>query len=166
MMKTIHDPTKHHKDFSRFFICHHCRLLYPDVVLISCEYSSAKSGVPIQPSPYYDPYFQQIIKSKFDDSNRRAATSVSSALHEEEQLLLQLHLERFPFDYFLESGYICERKFCFHCAKNNYEISIDKNGHCPFCQGTCYCTRCSRAETIVKLKSLYLLLGGDVNELQ
>lgn len=62
--------------------------------------------------------------------------------------------------------YVCNRKFCKYCLRQNYEDSLDKNGLCPFCQGSCFCTRCTRNEMIVRLKSMYLLLGGQVSKLQ
>lgn len=49
----------------------------------------------------------------------------------------------------------------------NYEESREKaGGLCPYCRGICYCTRCSRNDTIVRLKSMFVLLGGDINLLQ
>lgn len=59
--------------------------------------------------------------------------------------------------------YVCNRKFCRYCIKQNYEDGLDKNGLCPFCQGVCFCTRCGRNDTITRLKSIYLLLGGDMS---
>lgn len=39
-------------------------------------------------------------------------------------------------------------------------------GLCPYCRGVCYCTRCARNDMMVRLKSMYILLGGDINHLQ
>jgi hypothetical protein len=50
------------KEFDKFDICHHCKLIYPDTYLIQCQYNSSKNGTPITPSSYYDPYVSQIIK--------------------------------------------------------------------------------------------------------
>lgn len=44
-------------------ICHHCKLLQPESALVSCEYRSSKHGTPVPPSPYYDSYIHQILKS-------------------------------------------------------------------------------------------------------
>lgn len=61
---------------------------------------------------------------------------------------------------------MCERKYCRYCLKN-YEEGRDKSGGlCPYCRGICYCTRCTRNETMVRLKSMYILLGADINHLQ
>lgn len=60
--------------------------------------------------------------------------------------------------------YACNRKFCKFCLRQNYEDGLDKNGLCPFCQGICFCTRCSRNDMIVRLKGIYLLLGGQMNK--
>ena len=59
--------------------------------------------------------------------------------------------------------YHCNRKFCKYCLKQSYEGGFDKNGLCPFCQGVCFCTRCSRQEMITKIKSIFLLLGGQTD---
>lgn len=60
--------------------------------------------------------------------------------------------------------YCCNRKFCRFCLRQNYDDGLDKNGLCPFCRGVCFCTRCSRNDMIVRLKSIYLLLGGQVSK--
>lgn len=62
------------------------------------------------------------------------------------------------------SEYICQRKYCKFCLKQSYD-SVEKNGMCPFCQGVCFCSRCLRNDTIIKLKTLYALMGGDVTVL-
>ncbi len=61
---------------------------------------------------------------------------------------------------------MCERRYCRYCLKNYEESKVKAGGLCPYCRGICYCTRCSRNDTIVRLKSLYVLLGGDINRLQ
>lgn len=61
---------------------------------------------------------------------------------------------------------MCGRKYCRYCLKN-YDDGKDKsNGLCPYCRGICYCTRCSRNDMMVRLKSMYILMGGDINRLQ
>ena len=60
--------------------------------------------------------------------------------------------------------YLCNRKFCKYCLRQNYEDGLDKNGLCPFCQGVCFCTRCARNDMITRLKSIYLLLGGQMTK--
>lgn len=44
-------------------ICHHCKLLHPESALVRCEYRSSRCGSPVPPSPYYDSYINQILKS-------------------------------------------------------------------------------------------------------
>jgi hypothetical protein len=57
----------------------------------------------------------------------------------------------------------CDRYYCKMCIKTYSQL---KNSHlCPFCQGICQCSRCLRNETIFKLRSLYIHLGGRSNEL-
>lgn len=66
----------------------------------------------------------------------------------------------------LDEEYVCDRKFCRYCLRQNYDDGLDKNGLCPFCQGVCFCTRCARNDMIVRLKSMLLLLGGDLQKLE
>ena len=51
------------KEFGRMEICHHCKLLQPESALVRCEYRSSRFGTPVPPSPYYDSYIHQILKS-------------------------------------------------------------------------------------------------------
>ena len=46
-------------------ICHHCKLLHHQDNLVACEYHTHKYGNPIPPSPYYDSYVYQILKSNY-----------------------------------------------------------------------------------------------------
>lgn len=62
--------------------------------------------------------------------------------------------------------YICGRKYCRYCLKN-YEDGKEKaGGLCPYCRGICYCTRCSRNDLMLRLKSMLIVLGGDIYDLQ
>jgi hypothetical protein len=73
--------SNYYKEFNRMEICHHCKLLHHEDNLITCEYHSSKYGHPIPPSPYYDSYVYQILKSKQIDmkmSNRGFRQSGSS----------------------------------------------------------------------------------------
>ncbi len=47
-----------------FEICHHCKLLYPENLLLKCEYNSEKFGAPLLPVTYYDHYLAQVSKRK------------------------------------------------------------------------------------------------------
>ena len=62
MKKSGHEPAEVTKNFEKFDICHHCKLLYPENVLVKCKYTSERMGVPIQPAQYCDPYLIQISK--------------------------------------------------------------------------------------------------------
>lgn len=53
----------YYKEFAKMEICHHCKLLQPESGLVRCEYRSTRIGVPLPPSPYYDSYVHQILKS-------------------------------------------------------------------------------------------------------
>lgn len=63
----------------------------------------------------------------------------------------------------INDEYVCNRQFCKYCLRQNYDDGLDKNGLCPFCQGVCFCTRCARNDMIVRLKSIYLMLGGEMS---
>jgi hypothetical protein len=69
--------------------------------------------------------------------------------------------------YNIDDEYVCGRKYCFSCIKDNYaQDNIKDNGLCPFCLGICSCTRCLRNEKIAKFKAMYSILGGDLVQLQ
>ena len=62
--KAVHEPMQTVREFEKFDICHHCKLLYPETFLTKCKYASEKVGIPVQPAPYVDPYITQISKRK------------------------------------------------------------------------------------------------------
>lgn len=66
----------------------------------------------------------------------------------------------------IDDEYVCGRKYCRYCLKNYDDGKEKSNGLCPYCRGICYCTRCSRNDMMVRLKSMYILMGGDINRLQ
>lgn len=106
-------------------------------------------GVPIQPAPYCDSYLIQISKIETTKSQRYSMR------------------KRNRYQNYTKVGdeYQCNRKFCRFCLRQNYDDGLDKNGLCPFCRGVCFCTRCSRNDMIVRLRGLYLLLGGQATDL-
>lgn len=64
----------------------------------------------------------------------------------------------------------CKRYFCYFCLKGSYDIIVDqvkykKDFCCPFCVGTCFCTRCIRYEQILKLSTFYISLEGEIPDL-
>lgn len=61
---------------------------------------------------------------------------------------------------------MCGRKYCRYCLKNYDDGKEKSSGLCPYCRGICYCTRCARNDMMVRLKSMYILMGGDINRLQ
>lgn len=66
----------------------------------------------------------------------------------------------------IDEEYVCGRKYCISCLKDCYPNEImNESIFCPFCQGTCQCSRCLRNEKIVKFKNAYSILGGDLFKL-
>lgn len=61
---------------------------------------------------------------------------------------------------------MCGRKYCRYCLKNYDDGKEKSSGLCPYCRGICYCTRCARNDMMVRLKSMYILMGGDISRLQ
>jgi hypothetical protein len=68
----------------------------------------------------------------------------------------------------INEEYVCGRKFCRACLKDNYGADWMRrnNGMCPFCEGVCSCTRCTRNEKMSKLKAFFISLGGNIAQLQ
>lgn len=112
--KTDFPLSKASKEFEKFDICHHCKLIYPETYLLQCQYNSSKNGAPITPSSYYDPYVSQIIKLEQPKiSNRFIGRRRSCYLG---------YTKKSTFwDYIcIDEEYICERKFCKYCMRQNY----------------------------------------------
>ncbi|CAD8047543.1 unnamed protein product [Paramecium sonneborni] len=139
----------------RYEACHHCKMLFRDEYLISCNYRSGTMGLPIVNSSITDSYlFSQMdnegITSRRQVPNRKkTAYSIYSKKNGE---------------------LICQRKFCRMCLKQNYDIKIEEIAQktdwvCPFCQAICFCSRCQRNDIMIKLKDLYTICGGDLEQL-
>ena len=68
----------------------------------------------------------------------------------------------------LEKKQMCNRYYCYFCLKGSYDTLAenikDNNAWlCPYCTGTCYCTRCMRNEKILQLIAYYFSINGDIN---
>lgn len=61
------------------------------------------------------------------------------------------------------SNSICHKAYCFQCLKGWYNMSIPsiKYFECPFCINQCFCSRCSRRNSIQSLSTLYQRYGGN-----
>ena len=65
---------------------------------------------------------------------------------------------------------MCNRYYCYFCLKGSYDtlaenIKDNNSWLCPYCTGTCYCTRCMRNEKILQLIAYYFSINGDINYL-
>ena len=62
----------------------------------------------------------------------------------------------------------CKRFFCYFCLRGSYDTEIDNvkdksDWSCPYCQGQCFCSRCTRNDKLLKLIAYYISIGGDIN---
>ena len=58
----------------------------------------------------------------------------------------------------------CEKSFCSLCLKNFYDTEIESirsnpNWICPYCTGTCFCTRCRRQDQLTTAKGYLISLN-------
>ena len=58
----------------------------------------------------------------------------------------------------------CEKSFCTYCLKNFYDTNVsDIRGNtlwiCPYCTGTCFCTRCRRQDQLTTAKAYLISLN-------
>ena len=65
---------------------------------------------------------------------------------------------------------MCHRYYCYFCLKGSYDTLAenikDNNAWlCPYCAGTCYCTRCMRNEKMLQLIAYFFSIDGDINYL-
>ncbi|CAD8044311.1 unnamed protein product [Paramecium primaurelia] len=135
--------------------CHHCKMLFRQEYLISCNYKSSTMGLPIINSSITDSY----LFSQMDDegiTNRRQVPNRKKTAYS---------------IYSKKNGeLICQRQFCRMCLKQNYDIKIEEVAQktdwvCPFCQAICFCSRCQRNDIMIKLKDLFTICGGDLEQL-
>ncbi|CAD8110120.1 unnamed protein product [Paramecium sonneborni] len=80
----------------------------------------------------------------------------------------QYFLDLYSTNYIIENQHIlCKRYFCLKCLK--YEFDSYETTQflwiCPLCKGLCSCVRCSKNDTIYKLKRQYLELNGDLDDI-
>lgn len=62
----------------------------------------------------------------------------------------------------------CNRMYCSFCLKFHYDLTLNdcKNKWlCPFCEGNCHCTRCSRQDQLLKMRALLFAEGGNLDHL-
>ena len=62
-----------------------------------------------------------------------------------------------------QKKFLCNRYWCDQCFVKGKKTSIDK---CQFCYYLCYCARCSKYQTMVRLLAYYLEIKGDLQALQ
>lgn len=67
-----------------------------------------------------------------------------------------------------EGHHQCKRFFCHFCLRGSYDTEIDNvkdkiDWACPYCQGQCFCSRCTRNDKLLKLIAFYASFGGDIN---
>ncbi|CAK78950.1 unnamed protein product (macronuclear) [Paramecium tetraurelia] len=142
-------------NLSRYEACHHCKMLFREEYLISCNYRSGTMGLPIINSSITDSY----IFSQIDDEGIASRRQVPNR----KKTAYSIYSKK-------NGELICQRKFCRMCLKQNYDIKIEEVAQktdwvCPFCQAICFCSRCQRNDIMIKLKDLFTICGGDLEQL-
>lgn len=128
-------------------VCHHCKFLFPPHLLSSCRFVSDRQAMPRSCEGELD-LGQELGLQKARASQRFVAKHRNSLTGYAR----------------VNEEYVCGRKYCSGCLKDNYGKDWMKanNGLCPFCLALCSCTRCLRNEKISKLKAFFLAQGGDL----
>ena len=139
---------------------HQCKQRKPKIILAKCSYNSAAYGHAI-PSfincknikafnvePYNTQSINYVIKTQLPDSRRRKD---------------DISPKNENFEY-----HECNRTYCSFWLKFHYDLALSdckKNWICPFCQGICHWSRCSRQDQLVKMKALLYSEGGNLDHL-
>ncbi|CAK83228.1 unnamed protein product (macronuclear) [Paramecium tetraurelia] len=159
----IASQNENDSNLSRYEACHHCKMLFREEYLISCNYRSSTMGLPIITSQMTDSYLFSQLDEEGITSRRQVPNRKKTAysIYSKKSKLLPN-----PKD----GELICQRKFCRMCLKQNYEIKIEEvvqktDWVCPFCQAICFCSRCQRNDIMIKLKDLFTICGGDLDQL-
>lgn len=144
-----------------FGFCHQCKQRKSLIILAKCNYNSAAMGhaVPsymivkgvkaFNVEAYNTQAINYAIKSQMPDSRRKKETDAS------------INNENFEY-------HECNRMYCSFCLKFHYDQALadcKKGWICPFCQGICHCTRCSRQDQLVKMRALLFAEGGTLDHL-
>lgn len=139
--------------FEMMEACHECRLLYDRRTLIKCNNVKEEKQETNFPA-FFDPYMYFLIKRNNTFNLEDAKVGELAAQMWKDSILTNHYRTG------IRSRHVCGRYYCKMCIKG------DSNLKCRFCQGSCTCSRCIRSNTIAKLKTIYALLGGNIDSLQ
>jgi hypothetical protein len=133
--------------------CHHCKQRKPGEIMIQCKAHTFGDKQCHRPIKLFHVNGTSIIRK-----NRNLIIKNYTGDTQEYVDLTQRD----------EKKSTCKRFFCHFCLRGSYDTLIDnikdkKDWICPYCQGICFCSRCTRHDKMLKLIGLYLSLGGDVN---
>ena len=133
--------------------CHHCKQRKPGEIMIQCKAHTFGDKQCHRPIKIFHVNETSII--------RKSRNLVIKNYTGDAQEYIDLTQRD-------EKKSACKRFFCHFCLRGSYDTLIDnikdkKDWICPYCQGICFCSRCTRHDKMLKLIGLYLSLGGDVN---
>lgn len=133
-------------------MCHHCKQFKKKVIFAKCNYLSSRHKLIYPASTHvngvkiYNTEGHRIkmmdcltLKKLVKDKKRRRTY--------EEQLAIA-----------------CGKHYCSLCLKNFYDTSVEEihcnpEWICPYCTGTCFCTRCLRQEQMTKATAYLISLN-------
>ncbi len=66
---------------------------------------------------------------------------------------------------------LCLKKYCNSCLTKIYDLNVEEikgkdDWLCPYCQGVCFCVRCVRHDKLNKYTNMYLVFGGNIDDLK
>lgn len=141
--------------------CHQCKQRKSKIILAKCNYNSAALGHSV-PSyiivkgikaynveVYNTQAINFVIKSQLSEPRKRKEAEYNQ------------NNENYEY-------HECNRMYCSFCLKFHYDQTLSeckKGWLCPFCQGICHCTRCSRQDQLVKMRALLYAEGGNLDHL-
>ncbi|CAD8098434.1 unnamed protein product [Paramecium primaurelia] len=127
-------------------MCHFCKLMVDIKNLKQCSYNHYQMGL--------HEYNEDLLICQRYQINAKSQQ--------------QYFLDLYSTNYIIENQQIqCKRYFCLKCLKHEFDSyeTTQFMWICPLCKGLCSCIRCSRNDTIYKLKRQYLELNGNLEDI-
>lgn len=143
---------KYGHDYSSLDFCHHCKQLKRDIAFAKCNFRSSKHRM-------FYPASTVVNGVKIYNAEMHLKNTLDQVILKK---LVKDKKRRRTFEDQLDGA--CEKSFCSLCLKNFYDTEIENirsnpNWICPYCTGTCFCTRCRRQDQLTTAKGYLISLN-------
>ena len=142
--------------------CHHCKQRKPGEIMIQCKSHLTGEKKCTRPNRVFHVNGTTVVRSKFITNLYLENKSlIIGNYNEDPNEFVELTAKD-------EGHEQCKKFFCHFCLRGSYDTEIDNvkdksDWVCPYCQGQCFCSRCTRNDKLLKLIAYYISIGGDIN---